>query len=114
MDEAELESALEAIVNTDMDGVIATNTTVERSGLKSPNASEVGGLSGAPLREASTRMVSRIYRKTAGRLPIIGVGGIMGLADAGEKLDAGATLVQIYTGLAYAGPGLVKTIVTSI
>jgi dihydroorotate dehydrogenase len=74
----------------------------------------MGGLSGAPLRQSSTRTVSRIYRKTGGSLAIIGVGGIMSPADAREKLDAGATLVQIYTGLVYAGPGLVRRIISSL
>ena len=114
LSENELENALEAIVNTGMDGVIATNTTIERGGLKASKAGEMGGLSGTPLRQSSTCTVSRIYRKTGGSLPIIGVGGIMSPADAREKLDAGATLVQIYTGLVYAGPGLVRRIISSL
>jgi len=114
LDEAGLDNALEVILNTGMDGVIATNTTIERAGLISSKAGETGGLSGAPLRECSTRMISRINRKTGGSLPIVGVGGILSAADARQKLDAGATLVQIYTGLVYAGPGLVRTIISSI
>ena len=94
-----------------MDGIIATNTTVEREGVSGSRlASEAGGLSGAPLRQRSTRMVSQIYQRTEGRLPIIGVGGVMNARDAKEKLEAGATLVQVYSGLVYGGPGLVKEI----
>ncbi len=112
--EAELDDALEAILNTDMDGVIATNTTVERGKLNSLRAIEAGGLSGAPLTERSTQVIQHIYRYTGGRLPIIGVGGVMSPSDARQKLDAGATLVQVYTGLVYEGPGLVKKIITGI
>ncbi len=112
--EAELDDALEAILNTGMDGVIATNTTVERGKLNSLRAIETGGLSGAPLTERSTQVIQHIYRYTGGRLPIIGVGGVMSPSDARQKLDAGATLVQVYTGLVYEGPGLVKKIITGI
>ncbi len=94
-----------------MDGIIATNTTLDRAGLTSPTAGETGGLSGAPLRQRSTALVAYITRHT--RLPVIGVGGIMSPADAQEKLDAGAALVQLYTGLIYAGPGLVRDILKS-
>jgi dihydroorotate dehydrogenase len=114
LEEAELDDALEAILNTGMDGVIATNTTLERGQLNSTLSMEAGGLSGAPLTGRSTHIIQRIYRYTGGRLPIIGVGGVMSPSDARQKLDAGATLVQVYTGLVYAGPGLVKEIVTGI
>ena len=97
-----------------MDGVIATNTTLQRGKLNSSRAIEAGGLSGATLTERSTQVIRQIYRYTGGRLPIIGVGGVMGPADARQKLDAGATLVQVYTGLVYEGPGLVKRIVNGI
>lgn len=106
-----LDDALEAITHAGVDGVIATNTTVERPGLHSPVAQEAGGLSGAPLAEMSTAMVEKIYRRTSGSLPIIGVGGIMSPADAREKLEAGASLIQVYTGLVYQGPGLIKRII---
>ncbi len=86
-----------------LDGVIATNTTLERPG-RFAAISETGGLSGAPLRCRSTAIINYIARATSGRLPIIGVGGITDAAGAAEKLDAGATLVQVYTGMIYRGP----------
>ena len=114
LDEAGLGDALEAILRTGMDGVIATNTTLSWEGLRSPLASQAGGLSGAPLRGRSTCMVAEIVRRTQGRLPVVGVGGIMNTQDAREKLDAGAVLVQVYTGLVYAGPGLVRDILAGL
>lgn len=110
----ELDQALDAILSTGMDGVIATNTTIGREGLRSPLAAETGGLSGAPLRERSTAMIATISRRTAGKLPVIGVGGIASTADARQKLDAGAVLVQLYTGLIYQGPALVKQILNGL
>lgn len=92
-----------------MDGAIATNTTLSRQGVEgSPLAKEAGGLSGAPLREKSTEVLRRLCETLDGRLPVIGVGGILSGRDAVEKLDAGASLVQIYTGLIYRGPELVR------
>ncbi len=105
-----LDEALQVLLETGMDGVIATNTTLERQGLRSSLSSESGGLSGAPLAQNSTQMIRKISSKTDGKLPIIGVGGIMDYASAKEKLDAGACLVQVYTGLVYTGPGLVRSI----
>jgi dihydroorotate dehydrogenase len=110
----EIEDALGALVGAGMDGVIATNTSVERSGLRSPRRREIGGLSGEPLRKRSTEVVRTIDRLTGGNLPIIGVGGVSGLVDAREKLDAGATLVQIFTGLVYRGPLLVRGILEGL
>ena len=112
--DAELDDALDAITIAGVDGVVATNTTLSRLGVDSPLAGEAGGLSGAPLSELSTRMIRRIHAQTGGRLPIIGVGGVMGLADVRAKLDAGATLVQIYTGLVYTGPCLVQSILRDL
>jgi dihydroorotate dehydrogenase len=114
LSDEELENALDAILASGMDGVIATNTTIERPGIRSRLASEAGGLSGAPLRQRSTQMVRQIARLAADRLPIIGVGGVMCAAHVQEKLDAGATLVQVYTGLVYEGPGLVKRILKDL
>ncbi len=108
--ESELDDALEAIVRSHMDGVIASNTTITREGLRSPLAAEGGGLSGAPLAEKSTAMVARIVRRLDGALPVVAVGGVIGPQEASAKLDVGAALVQVYTGLIYAGPGLVKAI----
>lgn len=110
----ELEDALEVILENQMDGVIATNTTISREGLRSSHGSEPGGLSGRPLRHPSTAIVRKITCLTKGRLPIIAVGGVMHAGDVREKLDAGAILVQIYTGLVYHGPGLVKNILTTL
>lgn len=86
-----------------LDGVIATNTTLARPGYFA-GVKEAGGLSGAPLRRRATEIINYLSRATAGRLPIIGVGGIMDVEGAAEKLDAGAVLVQVYTGLIYRGP----------
>ncbi len=108
--EQEVEDVLGAIELTGVDGIIATNTTIGREGIPLQYRDLKGGLSGKPLRERSTAMVRCIQRKTNGRLPIIGVGGVMNPQDVIEKLDAGATLVQVYTGLVYAGPSLVKQI----
>ena len=92
-----------------IDGVIATNTTVTRDGIAGmKNAAESGGLSGAPLTQRSTDIVRQLARALAGSVPIIGVGGIMSGADAAQKIAAGASLVQLYTGLVYRGPALVS------
>lgn len=114
LNDQELADALEAVTAAGVDGVIATNTTLQRPDLHSAYARETGGLSGAPLTDISTRLIGSIHTLTAGQLPIIGVGGVMNAADARAKLEAGAALVQIYTGLIYAGPGLVREILTSL
>lgn len=110
LSEDEIVDVLDAIVATGIDGVIATNTTLGREGLPAYAQPLKGGLSGAPLTAKSTQVIRTIARHTHGTLPIIGVGGIMSPADALEKLDAGATLVQIYTGMIYYGPALVRDI----
>ena len=93
------------------DGVIATNTTLARDAVVGlSNADEAGGLSGTPVREKSTLVISQLSKQLAGELPIIGVGGISNGADAAEKIAAGASLVQIYSGLIYRGPSLVRDI----
>lgn len=99
----QIDAALDVIADLGLDGIIATNTTLARPG---PFAAvnEAGGLSGKPLRRRATDIINYIARTTSGRLPIIGVGGIHDAESAGEKLDAGATLVQVYTGLIYRGP----------
>ncbi len=112
--EAELADSLDVIQLHGLDGVIATNTTISREGLHSPLAVESGGLSGAALTARSTAMIASIRRLTAGALPVIGVGGIMNAADAREKLEAGAVLVQVYSGLVYRGPSLVREILRGI
>ncbi|WP_334073328.1 MULTISPECIES: quinone-dependent dihydroorotate dehydrogenase [Paenibacillus] len=100
----ELDYMVDTIQKSGVSGVIATNTTVSREGLTHAHAKETGGLSGKPLRQRSTEIVSHIYRQTGGRLPIIGSGGIFSAADAYEKIRAGASLVEIYTALIYEGP----------
>src|SRR5699024_7301986 len=92
---------------TSIDGVIATNTTIGREGLKSANKIEAGGLSGKPLKNRSTEVIRFLYNNGKGEFPIIGVGGIHTADDALEKLDAGASLVQLYTGFIYKGPKLI-------
>jgi dihydroorotate dehydrogenase len=97
------------------DGVVATNTTIARDGVAGmPHADEAGGLSGAPLREKSTAVIRTLARALDGALPIIGVGGILSAEDAREKVAAGASLVQIYTGLIYRGPQLVADCVKAL
>ncbi|HKL37676.1 MAG TPA: quinone-dependent dihydroorotate dehydrogenase [Bacteroidales bacterium] len=110
----QLDDVLEIFYTAKIDGIIATNTTVTRDHLTTPRESVeavgAGGLSGAPLRDKSTRIIRYIHEKSSGDIPIIGVGGIMTVEDALEKLNAGATLIQIYTGFIYNGPGFVRHI----
>lgn len=110
----ELEDALEMITAHGMDGIIATNTTVKRDGIDPRYSSCRGGLSGKPLAPQSSEIIQKIASFTRGKLPIIGVGGILGPAEAQAKLKAGAHLLQIYTGLVYHGPGLVKRIIEEL
>jgi dihydroorotate dehydrogenase len=110
----DLESIVAVVESAGLKGIIATNTTTSRAGLLTP-ASEVesygqGGLSGAPLRERSTQVVARLYNLTRGRITIIGTGGVFTAADAWQKICAGASLVQLYTGFIYEGPGVVRRI----
>jgi dihydroorotate dehydrogenase len=114
LDDAAIRSIADIVRRERMDGVIATNTTVARADVEQyPSALETGGLSGAPLRERSTRVVRLLAAALGRELPIIGVGGILSGADAVEKLDAGATLVQLYSGLVYRGPELVSECVSA-
>ena len=103
---------------TGIAGVIATNTTIDRSGLKTEMAKVesigAGGLSGKPLQSRSTEVVRYLHSKSSGAFPIVGVGGIDSPAAAQEKLDAGASLVQVYSGMVYYGPELIKDICKSI
>jgi dihydroorotate dehydrogenase len=112
--DAQLDDIISLVVETDIAGVIATNTTIDRSDLKA-SSDEVdaigsGGLSGAPLRNRSTQVIRYLHTQSQGAFPIIGVGGICSAEDAMEKLAAGASLLQVYSGLVYAGPGLVKKV----
>ena len=114
LEEPELESIIDAALRAGVAGVIATNTTLSRSGLKTAadqvQAFGAGGLSGAPLRRHSNQVISFIYRATKGKLPIIGVGGVFTAEDAWQKISSGASLIQLYTGFIYEGPGVVKRI----
>ena len=101
---------LKVIDNNNIDGIIATNTTIDFPDLKSKNKNETGGLSGAPLYDKSNEVISFISKRTNGKLPIIGVGGISTPEQAVRKIKAGAHLIQLYTGIIYEGPGLVKGI----
>jgi dihydroorotate dehydrogenase len=115
LDDEQVVAIARLAVDFGIDAVIATNTTVSRAGVEGlPHAGEAGGLSGAPVREAATAVVRKLAAALKGSVPIIGVGGIMSAADAREKLDAGASLVQVYTGLVYRGPGLVREIVAGL
>lgn len=110
----QLDDIVEIVKETKIDGLIATNTTIDRSNLKTDKAKVeamgAGGLSGKPLTKRATEVVKYLSDKSAGAFPIIAVGGIHTAADAIEKLNAGAALVQIYTGFIYEGPGIVKRI----
>jgi dihydroorotate dehydrogenase len=106
-----LDALADAAVAAGADGLIATNTTLERSGVADhPRAAEQGGLSGAPLREKALHVCARLWMRVAGRVPIIGVGGIASAEDAYARIRAGASLVQIYTALIYQGPGIAAAI----
>ncbi len=111
---ADLDAILDTALTQQMDGIIATNTTLSRTGLTSPLAQETGGLSGRPLRDLSNGIIRYIAQQTHGRLPIIGVGGVRTASDVQAKLDAGATLVQLYTGLIYEGPGIAGRILRTL
>jgi dihydroorotate dehydrogenase len=110
----ELDEILTAIQNNEIDGIIATNTTLNRNGLTSKHKTETGGLSGRPLTTRSTEIIQYISQQTNGNLPIIGVGGIATAEDIKEKLDAGASLVQIYTSLIFEGPGIAGRILRDL
>lgn len=112
LDHAEIAAIAALLLMHRIDAVIATNTTIARDAVAGlPNADEAGGLSGSPLRSASTRVIGELARHLHGEVPIIGVGGILCAEHAQEKIAAGATLVQLYTGLIYRGPGLVRACV---
>ena len=109
LDDEQVAQIADALRRHRIDGVIATNTTLSRDGIeRSPLAGEAGGLSGAPVFERSTRLLKRLARALAGEVPIIAAGGIDSAAKAQAKIDAGASLVQLYTGLIYRGPALVQ------
>ena len=111
----ELSQVAASLVKYKLDGVIATNTTLDRTLVHDmPHASEAGGLSGRPLQNASTEIIRQLAAMLDGKLPIIGVGGIDSVVSAKEKFLAGAELIQVYSGFIYNGPKLVKNIVKSL
>lgn len=115
LNEAEVVQIADTLCRHHIDGVIATNTTISRemvNGIK--NAQEIGGLSGKPLQHQSTQIITRLASELQGRLPIIGSGGIDSVAQAEEKMAAGAELLQLYSGLIYHGPQLVRTLVRAV
>ncbi|WP_217604511.1 quinone-dependent dihydroorotate dehydrogenase [Chitinophaga sp. GbtcB8] len=110
----QLDDIIEIVLETKLAGIVATNTTISREGLQTP-AAEVaaigaGGLSGLPVKDKSTAVIRYIHERAGEQIPIIAAGGIFTAADAREKLDAGASLVQVYTGFIYEGPAIVKNI----
>jgi dihydroorotate dehydrogenase len=115
LEDAAIPAIADTLVEHGVDAVIATNTTVARDGVKGLLHSEqTGGLSGRPLTERATAVVDILARHLKGTLPIIGVGGIMNGADAVEKMQAGASLVQVYTGFIYSGPDVVADCVEAL
>jgi dihydroorotate dehydrogenase len=116
--EGQLDDIIQILKDTKLDGVVATNTTISREGLKSERSKVEaignGGLSGAPLTNRSTNVIKYLRKNLGPKFPIIGVGGIMNAQDALDKIRAGADLVQLYSGFIYEGPGLIKDINNSI
>lgn len=110
MTDDQLEHTVATIQNSQISGIIATNTTLSREGLTHQNQGETGGLSGVPVRERSTEIIRKVYQLTEGKLPIIGSGGIFTAQDAYDKIRAGASLVEVYTALIYKGPELLSEI----
>lgn len=114
----QIDDVIDLALEIKLDGLVATNTTISREALRTPADTirhiGAGGLSGAPLRERSTEIVRYITKKSGGKIPVIASGGIFTSADAKEKLDAGATLVQVWTGFIYEGPSIVKNIVQGL
>ncbi|HEX6036136.1 MAG TPA: quinone-dependent dihydroorotate dehydrogenase [Anaerolineales bacterium] len=114
LSEKELDEAVDVILDSHMDGLIVTNTTLEREGLRSLHRSESGGLSGSPLRKRSESVLCQMVKRVDGKIPIVSVGGIMNPEDAKRRLELGAALIQVYTGLIYQGPALVKKILVKL
>ncbi|MDK4577806.1 quinone-dependent dihydroorotate dehydrogenase [Kingella kingae] len=115
LDGAQIADIAHVVLQTEMDGIIATNTTIDKSALgASPLAQEAGGLSGAPVREPSNRVLKALAQELASKVPIIAAGGVLSGKDAAEKIQLGATAVQIYSGMVYRGPELVKECLTAV
>lgn len=115
LDQSQLESIAAILMKYNIDGVIATNTTISRQNISGLlHADEAGGLSGSPVKMMSTRVISKLHPLLGGQIPIIGVGGILSADDAKEKVAAGASLIQLYTGLIYEGPDLVNQCISTL
>jgi len=112
--DGEIEDIADIALDRAIDGIIVSNTTVSRPLLKSRHASHPGGLSGAPLFELSTRRLARLYQLTAGRIPLIGTGGVSSADTAWQKFRAGASLIQLYSALVYEGPSIAKVVCTGL
>lgn len=115
LSQLEVEAIAEVVLDLQLDGVIATNTTIARaSGLRGRHRNETGGLSGRPLFEPSTELLAAMFRATGGSVPLVGVGGVGTGSDAYAKVRSGATLVQVYTALVYEGPQLIRTLIPEL
>jgi dihydroorotate dehydrogenase len=118
MTESQLDDIVDIIITEQVDGVIAANTTINRADLSTESSIVeslgAGGISGVPVRSQSTEVVKYLHEKSGGAFPIIGVGGIDSVESAREKLDAGASLVQVYTGMIFKGPGLASQIIKGL
>jgi dihydroorotate dehydrogenase len=122
LENEDIKTILDLAKTYELSGIVATNTTTWRSNLKTrvlketgkPLTEEAGGISGLPIRERSTEVIRFIYRETGGKLPIIGIGGIFSIEDAWEKITAGASLLQVYTGWLYQGPWMVPTVLKGL
>lgn len=115
LNDTQIQSIAALLIKHHIDGVIATNTTIARTGIEHlPVAQESGGLSGAPLTQRATAVIRQLHSMLQGAMPVIGVGGILSAHDAQDKLAAGASLIQLYTGLIYRGPDLVKEIARTV
>jgi dihydroorotate dehydrogenase len=114
LDVDQIREIADAVKRHRIDALIATNTTLSRDGMEGlPHAAEAGGLSGAPIRDLATRVLKQFSKELKGEATLIGAGGIFSGEDARQKIDAGAALVQLYTGLVYRGPGLVSECVSA-
>lgn len=114
MTDDQLKHTVQTIMDSSINGIIATNTTLSRDGLTHSNQGETGGLSGVPLRERSTEIIRNVYQLTEGKLPIIGSGGIFTAQDAYDKIRAGASMVEVYTALIYKGPELLRELTAGL
>ena len=119
MSQDNLDEIIDAVLDSSLEGIVATNTTLSRpDATNRPDypqvLSETGGMSGTPLKQRSTDLIRHIFSRTKGKLTIIGVGGIFNAQDAWEKIGAGASLVQVYSGMVYEGPGMARSIVEGL